>query len=120
MIKSNETEKTQSTNEESKTSPTPTTNVLIPVQLTVLVPVKIPAIYSDDTFNGVIHDYQTIDPNEHIDELQAALESAVDSQTMSKVIAEIGLTMYRIREVQNIAVEAKLSTCAGVKEEEDI
>ncbi len=90
----------------------------MPVQLTVLVPVQIPAVYSDATFNGSIHGYPTMDPTEYTDALEAAVDAAVQDDAMLKVVAEMGYMMYRIRE--EVAVEAKLSTFAGVKEEESI
>ena len=90
----------------------------MPVQLTVLVPVAIPQDLSSAAFNGTINGYDTVDPNDYPDALEAAVEAAASDDLMTKVMSEMLFTVYRIRQEREVG--AYLTPFAGLKEEERV
>ncbi|MCP4677732.1 MAG: hypothetical protein GY854_19885 [Deltaproteobacteria bacterium] len=96
------------------------TRVLVPVQLTVLVPVDVEQDLSSAAFNGTINGYDTLDPNQYPETLEAAVQASMGDPTMQEVMAEMLFAVYRIRNAKGKAVEAYLTSFAGLKEEERV
>jgi len=104
---------------ETENTPCPESNIGIPVQVTIVVPQKIPYDPALLKSNEDIHGWRVVQGEDHIEALGMAIVAAAKNKTHQDALAKLIAAAWQFKEDnpdQNIDVY--YSTCAGVVPEE--